>query len=119
MGLVRVEIIMNRIKLEPLKKALVKYRVTGMTVAKVEGCGVQYGTPEYDMDDTSKINLLEKTMVILIMPEEHVEDLIQSLEKDLYTGHIGDGKIFVSDVRNAYRIRTGEEGYEAVMEGEF
>lgn len=118
MGLVRVEIIMNDVKMELLKTALQKYHVSGMTVFKAQGCGVQYGTPEYQDEDTSKIKLLDKTVVMLVMPEENVEDIVQKIMKDLYTGHIGDGKIFVSNVENAYRVRTGEDGYAALEPAE-
>ncbi|HCE77507.1 MAG TPA: transcriptional regulator [Lachnospiraceae bacterium] len=115
MELVRVEIIMNEVKMETLKEALRKYHVTGMTVFKAQGCGVQYGTPEYEDEDTSEIRLLDKTVVMLVMPKENAEDIVQRIMKDLYTGHIGDGKIFISQVENAYRVRTGEDG-EAALE---
>lgn len=116
MSLVRVEIIMNEVKMDKLIEALKKYKVTGMTVYKAMGCGVQYGTPEYQEEDTSDIKLLEKTVVMLIMAEENVEKFVEYVEKNLYTGHIGDGKIFVSDIKNAFRVRTGEEGYDALYE---
>jgi len=114
MGLVRVEIIMNEVKMDRLIEAIKKHKITGMTVYKAMGCGVQYGTPEYEEEDTSDINLLEKTVITLIMTEDKLEKFIEYIKKHLYTGHIGDGKIFVSEVTNAYRIRTGEEGTDAV-----
>lgn len=118
MKLVRVEIILNEIKMEQLLEALKKFKVSGMTVYKAMGCGVQYGTPEYeDLQSGADIRLLEKNVVMLVMPEKDVEKFISYIEKNLYTGHIGDGKIFVSDVVNAYRVRTGEEGYEALVAG--
>lgn len=114
MGLVRVEIIMNEVKMDRLIEAIKKFRITGMTVYKAMGCGVQYGTPEYQEEDTNEINLLEKTVITLIMAEDKLDKFIDYLKKHLYTGHIGDGKIFVSEVTNAFRIRTGEEGMDAV-----
>lgn len=114
MGLVRVEIIMNEVKMDRLIEAIKKHKITGMTVYKAMGCGVQYGTPEYEEENTSDINLLEKTVVTLIMAEDKLNKFIDYLKKHLYTGHIGDGKIFVSEVTNAFRIRTGEEGMDAV-----
>ncbi len=116
MKLSRVEIIMNEVKMEPLKRALKKYQITGMTVFHAEGCGVQYGTPEYKDEDTSEIKLLKKEVVVLILPTEKVNSLLEYVKKELYTGHIGDGKIFVSDITNVVRVRTGDEGYEALIE---
>ncbi|MCQ2532112.1 MAG: P-II family nitrogen regulator [Saccharofermentans sp.] len=119
MGLVKVQIIMNEIKMDKLIEALKKHKITGMTVYKAMGCGVQYGTPEYKEEDTTDIRLLEKTVVDLVMPEDNLTHFIEYIEKNLYTGHIGDGKIFVSDIKTAYRIRTGEEGYDAVQPAKF
>ena len=119
MELVRVEVIMNEMKMGILKNALQKYHITGMTVYMAMGCGVQYGTPEYKDEDTSEIDLLEKTVVMMVLPREHVDNLIDMLKKELYTGHIGDGKIFVSPIYNAYRIRTGEDGYEAIAHSDY
>jgi len=119
MGLVKVQIIMNELKMDKLIEALKKNKITGMTVYKAVGCGVQYGTPEYQEEDNTEIKLLEKTVVDLVMPEDNLAKFIEYIEKNLYTGHIGDGKIFVTDVKNAYRIRTGEEGYDAVQPAKF
>ena len=114
MGLVKVQIIVNDIKMDKLIDALKRHKVTGLTGYKAMGCGVQYGTPEYKEEDTSDIKLLEKTVVDLVMPEDNYTKFIEDIEKNLYTGHIGDGKIFVYDIKTAYRVRTGEEGYDAV-----
>ena len=119
MELVRVEIIMNDVKMDKLLVALRKYKVSGMTVFQAMGCGVQYGSQEYEEEDLSEIKLLEKKVVMLIMPKENVEDFIEYVEKNLYTGHIGDGKIFVSSVSNVFRVRTGEEGYDALTAGAY
>ena len=116
--LLKIEIIVNEVKMDILMDALKKYHITGMTISKVHGCGVQYGTPEYQDVDTSQINLLEKTIIMLVVPEDITDQLIDHLSKDLYTGHIGDGKIFVTPVYNAYRIRTGENGYQAIIPGD-
>ena len=110
MQLSRVEIITGISKIEPLKKALGKFRITGMTVYQVLGCGVQHGTQE--------ISLLPKEVVMMVLPTEEVEGLLEFVKKELYTGHIGDGKIFVSDVTHVVRVRTGEEGYDALVYGE-
>ena len=101
MKLSRVEIITGISKIEPLKKALGKFHITGMTVYQVLGCGVQHGTQEFEV--------AEKNQEITLLP---------FVKKELYTGHIGDGKRFVSDVTNVVRVRTGEEGIDALMYGE-
>ena len=118
MGLVKVQIIVNDIKMDKLIEALKRHKVTGLTVYKAMGCGVQYGTPEYKEEDTSDIKLLEKTVVDLVMPEDNYTKFIEDIEKNLYTGHIGDGKIFVYPVSRVVKIRTGEEDYAALQDVE-
>ncbi|MGI6109038.1 MAG: P-II family nitrogen regulator [Bacilli bacterium] len=115
-SLSRVEIIMNVSKTNQLRKALGKFGISGMTVFKVSGCGVQNGTQEYEAEQKEEPTLIEKDMVMLVMPTKDVDDFIDYVMEELYTGHIGDGKIFVSDVSNVIRVRTGDEGYEAVVE---
>ncbi|MGN0666507.1 MAG: P-II family nitrogen regulator [Huintestinicola sp.] len=119
MKLLRVEIVTGMSKIEPLKEALSHFHISGMTVHQVLGCGVQHGTPEYEPEGKKReISLLPKEVVMMVIPENELEPLLEFVKKELYTGHIGDGKIFVSEVTNAIRIRTGEEGVEAVVEGE-
>lgn len=119
MQLSRVEIITGISKIEPLKKALGKFRITGMTVYQVLGCGVQHGTQEFEVaDKNQEISLLPKEVVMMVLPTEEVEGLLEFVKKELYMGHIGDGKIFVSDVTHVVRVRTGEEGYDALVHGE-
>ena len=90
--------------------------VTGMTVTHVLGCGTQKGHPEYyrgvKMDD---IALLPKVKLEMVVSKVPVRTVIETAKKTLYTGHIGDGKIFVYDVENAVKVRTGEEGYDALQ----
>lgn len=119
MELVRVEIITKALKMDILKDALLKYHISGVTILKAQGCGVQYGVPEYMDGNKDAIQLLDNILVMIVMPKAHVEGFILYVEKALYTGHIGDGKIFVSDVLNAYRVRTGEESGDALVEGKF
>lgn len=119
MSLSRVEIITSISKIEPLKKAFSKFHISGMTVYQVLGCGVQHGTQEFEIEEKGKdIELLPKEVVMIVLPTEELNDLLEFVKKELYTGHIGDGKIFVSEVTNVIRIRTGEEGYEAIAKGE-
>ena len=119
MKLSRVEIITGISKSEPLKKALGKFHITGMTVYQVLGCGVQHGTQEFEVEEKNKeISLLPKEVVMIVLPTEELDGLLEFVKKELYTGHIGDGKIFVSDVTNVVRVRTGEEGVDALLYGE-
>ncbi len=119
MNLSRVEIITSIPKIEPLKKALGRFKISGMTVYQVLGCGVQHGTQEFETDEKqNEISLLPKEVVMMVVPNDQLDALLEFVKKELYTGHIGDGKIFISDVTNVVRIRTGEEGYDAVNEGE-
>ena len=111
----RVEVITGISKIGALQKALSRFRISGMTVYQVLGCGVQHGTQEFEVEEKKDIQLLPKELVMFVLPTEEVASLIEFLKKELYTGHIGDGKIFVSDVTNIVRGRTGEEGEQALF----
>ncbi len=114
----RVEVITGISKIAALRSALGKFRITGMTVYQVLGCGVQHGTQEFEVEEKKEIQLLPKEVVMMVVPTDEVPDVIEFLKKELYTGHIGDGKIFVSDVTNIVRVRTGEEGMDALLSTE-
>lgn len=118
MELSRIEVITSLSKFTGLKSALRKVGVTGMTVMQVLGCGVQRGTREYEVDENFEMELLPKQMIILVVKKELVNKVIDVVKQELYTGHIGDGKIFVSDITNVVRVRTGEEGYDALIKKE-
>ena len=107
--LVRVEVITSPTKLNGFKKAISKIGVTGMTVSQVMGCGVQKGTPEHD-----EIELLPKQMIMMVLEKDKLKKVLDIIKKELYTGHIGDGKIFVSNITDIIRVRTGEEGTDAL-----
>lgn len=114
MDLARVEIIANIAKIDELKNSLGRFGITGMTVFQVLGCGTQNGTWEYEVDEKNEPRLIPKQMVMLIIPKEKLDKFLKFVKEELYTGHIGDGKIFVSEVSNVIRVRTGEEGYDAI-----
>ena len=103
---------------EALKNAMVKLGITGMTVSHVMGCGVQKGKPEYYRGIPVETNLLPKIQVDIVVSKIPVRSVIETAKKVLYTGHIGDGKIFVYDVENVVKVRTGEEGYDALQDVE-
>ena len=110
----RIEIITSYSKFEGLRAILSKFGVRGMTAIQCLGCGIQKGTQEYEAQENLEMSLLPKWMVILYVKTEIVTELLDKIEKTLYTGHIGDGKIIVSDITNIVRIRTGEEGTSAL-----
>lgn len=115
--LTKVEIIMKQERFEALKHALTKLGITGMTVTQVFGCGTQKGQTETEMyrGVEMDIQLLPKICVEVVVAKIPVVDLINTARQVLYTGHIGDGKIFIYDVENAVKIRTGETGYDAMQ----
>ena len=118
MELARIEIITGMSKFNGLKAALSRAGVRGMTVTQVLGCGVQKGRTEYYRGVEMTMNLLPKVQVDIVVSKVPVRDVIETAKKVLYTGHIGDGKIFVYDVENAVKVRTGEEGYDALQDVE-
>lgn len=111
----KVEIIMNMTRFEQLKNALEEIGITGMTVTNVMGCGIQKGQSRYYRGVPVEIQLLPKVQVDIVVSKVPVEDVINTARKVLYTGNIGDGKIFVFDVENVVKVRTGEEGYDALQ----
>ncbi|HCA29028.1 MAG TPA: hypothetical protein DEP23_05415 [Ruminococcaceae bacterium] len=117
MKLSRVEIITSTSKIEKLKNSIARFGISGMTVFQAMGCGVQLGTKEYEAEQNEEPSLLPKEMVMLIVPTERLNDFLEFVKKELYTGHIGDGKIFISEISNIVRVRTGEEGYDALISG--
>ena len=114
----KVEIVCKESRLEPLKAAMMDLGITGMTVSHVLGCGVQKGKPEYYRGVQIEANLLPKIQVEIVVSKVPVRSVIETAKKVLYTGHIGDGKIFVYDVENVVKIRTGEEGIDALQDVE-
>ncbi len=110
----KIQIICRESRLEPLKKSLMKIGITGMTVTHVLGCGVQKGKPEYYRGVQIETNLLPKVQVDIVVCTVPVGKVIEAAKKTLYTGHIGDGKIFVYDVEEVVKVRTGQTGLEAM-----
>lgn len=116
--LTKIEIICKEARLEALKTAMMAIGITGMTVSHVLGCGAQKGKPEYYRGVQLEANLLPKVQVDIVVSKVPVRNVIETAKAVLYTGHIGDGKIFVYDVKNVIKVRTGEEGYEALQDVE-
>ena len=116
--LTKIEIVCKEARLEALKSAMLSIGITGMTVSHVLGCGVQKGTPEYYRGVQVEATLLPQVQVEIVVSKVPVRAVIETAKKVLYTGHIGDGKIFVYDVENVIKVRTGEEGYDALQDVE-
>ena len=116
--LTKVEIVCKEARLEALKEAMMGIGITGMTVSHVMGCGAQKGKPEYYRGALVEATLLPKIQVDIVVSKVPVSTVIETAKRVLYTGHIGDGKIFVYDVENVVKVRTGEEGYDALQDVE-
>ena len=118
MGLSRIEVITGMSKFSSLKSALSKAGVRGMTMTQVLGCGVEKGTPEYEVEVAEEMELLPKQQISVVVETERVDEIVKIIKEQLYTGHIGDGKIFVYDVAKVVKIRTGEEDVAALQDVE-
>ena len=114
----KVEIVFKEEKLYALKDAMSKLGITGMTVSHVMGYGMQKGHTEFYRGVAVETDLRPKVQVDIVVSKIPVRDVIETAKKVLYTGHIGDGKIFVYDVENVVKVRTGEEGYDALQDVE-
>ena len=117
-GMHKVSIIAKLAKFDQLKTALNDLGVTGMTVTQVMGCGIQKGTPEKYRGVPVDTTLLPKIKVEVTVSRISVDAVVEAAKKALYTGHIGDGKIFVYNVTRVVKIRTGEEDYAALQDVE-
>ena len=113
----KVVIVAKQSRFDDLKAALNDIGVTGITVTQVLGCGVEKGASEYYRGVKVDMDLLPKVKVEVVVSKVPVADVVEAARKALYTGHIGDGKIFVYDVDDVVRVRTGESGYDALQEG--
>ncbi len=112
----KVSIVCKQSKFEDLKEALNAIGVSGITVTQVLGCGTQKGTAEYYRGVPVEFTLLPKIKVEVIVSAVPVAKVVEAAKSALYTGHIGDGKIFVYDVAEVIKVRTGETGYDALQD---
>ena len=117
-GIHKVVIIAKLSRYDKLRKAMNALGVTGMTVTQVMGCGVQKGSGEMYRGVEMDATLLPKIKLEVVVSKIPVEDVIEAAKRTLYTGHIGDGKIFVYSLDNVVKIRTGEEGAAALADVE-
>ncbi len=114
--LTKISIVTKQSRFERLKRALEAIGITGMTVTHVMGCGMQKGMHQYYRGVEVEATLLPKVKVEIVVCKIPVETVIQTVKKALYTGNIGDGKMFIYDVENVVKVRTGEEGYSALQD---
>ena len=110
----RIVAIIRQEKFEDVKNALINVGCEGMTVSEVKGRGSQRGIRESYRGSNYCIDLIPKTRIEIVVKDEGLDLLVDAIKKGAHTGNIGDGKIFIQDVENVIRIRTGEEGDNAV-----
>ena len=110
----KIEVITGMSKLTDLIQQLSKVGVRGVTVMQVLGCGVEMGTQEYEVEINEVMELLPKQQIAVVVEKSKVPEIVELIKQELYTGHIGDGKIFVYDITNVIRVRTGDEGIDAL-----
>lgn len=112
----KVDAVIRPEKLEELKDRLYAIGVTGITVSDVYGCGLTHGQEEIYRGNVLTVNLLPKVKVEIVIYETPLEKLIDTIRDTCNTGHVGDGKIFVSELMTAVKIRTGERGGDAIID---
>jgi nitrogen regulatory protein P-II 1 len=110
----RIEIIIRPEKLEALKEALNRIQIKGITIIPVMGCGNQLGWKESVRGSDMVLTVLPKILLILVIADDQLEETIATIIKEAQTGKVGDGKIFVSEISECIRIRTGERGDAAI-----
>ena len=113
MGISKIEVITGMSKLTNLISELSKVGVRGVTVMQVLGCGIELGTKEYEVELNEVMELLPKQQINIVVEDDKIDKILDLVKKELYTGHI-DGKIFVYGIDNVIRVRTGDEGVEAL-----
>jgi len=112
----KITIIMNQNKFTELHTALDNIGITGLTVTNVLGHGVQKGHTQYYRGAPIDARLLPKIQLDIVVSKIPIDTLIDTIKNTLYTGNVGDGKIFIYDVENVIKVRTGEEGYDALQD---
>lgn len=110
----KVVVVMNNTKFDVFKEAMEKIGISGMTITKAHGCGMQKGNTEFYRGVELEMQLLPKIKVEIVIAVVPLDLVIKTAKEVLYTGKIGDGKIFVYGVDRAIKIRTGEEGIDAI-----
>lgn len=110
----KIEAIIKPFKLDDVKEGLGQLGITGMTVSEIKGFGRQKGHREIYRGAEYQVDFVPKIKIDMVIPDELAEQVINTILEHASTGQIGDGKIFISSVENAIRIRTGESGKDAI-----
>lgn len=110
----KIEAIVRPGKLEEIKEELNKYNIQGITITQVMGCGLQKGRTEFYRGTAVTLNLLPKIKIEIVVTDDNLDNVINIITDSSKTGFVGDGKIFVYNVEDAVRIRTGEKGDSAI-----
>ena len=110
----RIEAIIRREKFDVIRMALEELGYGGVTTMEVKGHGKQKGVEEIWRGQRYRVEMLPKLKLDLVVPDDAVDKVVKTIISEAKTGNVGDGKIFVSDINTAYRIRTGEEGDAAI-----
>lgn len=110
----KIEAIIRPGKLEDIKEALSKYNVHGLTISQVMGCGMQKGHKEYYRGTEVTMNLLPKIKLEIVCKDTNIDEIVSIVVKEAKTGEVGDGKLFIYNVEDAVRIRTGDRGETAI-----
>jgi len=112
--MIKLECILRPERFEPVREALSNFGVKGMTVSQVMGCGLQKGHSEFYRGKELSVNLQPKVKLEIVTTDDRVEQLVKIIRSTGVTGAIGDGKIFVTPIKDAIRMRTGESGDDAL-----
>jgi len=110
----KLEIVIRPEKLETIKEALNRIQIKGITIVPVMGCGNQLGWMESVRGSEAVLTVLPKIMLILVITDDRLEETIAAIVKEAHTGEVGDGKIFISEITDCIRIRTGQHGETAI-----
>ncbi|MGN1404017.1 MAG: P-II family nitrogen regulator [Ruminococcus sp.] len=110
----KIEVIFRPEKLEPLKEKLLEAGIQGVTIFQVSGCGNQHGWIAYHRGNEVMMNTLPKVYLMTVVKDDEVEHILRLIKEIVYTGNVGDGKIFISAVDECIRIRTDETGDAAL-----
>ena len=113
--LTKVVVVFKQARLQDFISAMEEIEITGITVTNVLGCGMQKGQGEYYRGARIEVNLLPKVKAEIAICAVPVSKVVEAARSALYTGHIGDGKLFIYDIENVIKIRTGEQGYDALQ----
>ncbi len=112
--MVKIEAIVKPFRLQDIQEALVPLGIKGMTVTEVKGFGRQKGHVELYRGAEYQVNFVPKLLLTIVVPEDHAEQVVDTIQKAAQTGKIGDGKIFISHIDQVMRIRTRETGADAI-----